>query len=131
MIGPRLSPTAETTQTLAVDLSAKAVAMIKARCDEYAQLARDVKERKARQERIQREVADLFAREGQADALLAGTAVDGYRMKVVQGVSRKLDKPALMRALDLDAESLDAFFVETLNKPYVRISAPGESGRDE
>ncbi len=95
--------------------------MLKARLQEHTDLAAQIKERKARQDRIQAEVADLFAREGQDDALNAGTDVDGIPVKRVGGVTRTLDKDALMRAVELTAAELDAFYDEKPRKTHIRI----------
>jgi hypothetical protein len=126
---PRVSAT--TTAATEVRIEPRVLTMLKARIEEHVRLAAEIKERKSRQERIQKEVEELFVKGGQDAALAEGTAIDGYKVKRVCGTTKRLDKMALITALDITPEELDAFFEEKANKPYVRISAPGAKDRDE
>jgi hypothetical protein len=123
--------TATTTATTEVRIEPRVITMLKARFEEHVRLAAEIKERKARQERIQGEVEELFVKAEQEAALAEGTAIDGYKVKRVCGTSRKLDTMALITALDITPEELNAFYEEKANRPYIRISAPGQKDRDE
>lgn len=116
-----------TTVTQTVGLRAHVKQMLLARLEEHAQLRREITEKEARLKRIGAEVEALFAAEGEAAALVEGTDIDGFKVKRVGGTTRTLDRDALMRALDLDADQLDAFYDEKPKKPYVRVTAPGKS----
>lgn len=128
---PKVTTSATTIATVEVTLEHRVQQMLLARCEEHAALQREIETRKARQERLKKEVEDLFAKAGQSDALDAGTEIEGHKVKMVRGKSKKLDKLALLRALDITAEELDAFFDERPNKPYIRISPPGSKGGDD
>lgn len=123
-------PTLTTTVTQTVTVDARVRQMLKTRLEEYTRIAAEIKERKGRQERIQKEVGELFTKAGQDAALAAGTDVDGIKVKRVGGTTRTLDKMALMKALDLTAEELDAFYDEKPKKAFIKITAPGEKDED-
>lgn len=129
---PTLSTTVAATVEAKVDVRLKATtkAMIKARCEEYASLATEVKSRTARQERIRKEVKELFAADGQLDALQAGTDIDGFRVKEIGGSTTTFDFNELMRVLDLMPSDLLAFQIKKPKKAHVKISAPGEQRDD-
>lgn len=123
-------PTVSVTATVELTVAANIRQMLKTRLEEYTRIAAEIKERKGRQERIQREVGELFTQAGQDAALAAGTYVDGIKVKRVGGTTRTLDKMALMKALDLTAEELDAFYDEKPKKAFIKITAPGEKDED-
>lgn len=123
---PKLSTTV--TQTVELTLEQRVQAMLVARCEESARLHREVKERKERLARLVKEVEELFAKADVDATLEDGAVVEGFKIKRVRGKSKKLDKMALMKALGLDAEELDAFYDETENAPYIKITAPGDRG---
>lgn len=123
---PKTQIAITTTQTTEVTVSARIRQMLKARLEEHLHLAKQIKELEGRKSRIQKEVDELFAKEGQAAALDAGTDIDGIRVKKVGGVTRTLDKEALMDACELTAEELEAFYDSKPKRPHIKISAPGE-----
>ena len=120
---PQLAVMAE--PVIEVALQSTVRAMLKARCEEHAHLATLMKEHKARQERIRVEVQELFVKAEQGQALLDGTTIHGYRVKMVFGSTKRLDKLALMKAYGLSHADLDAVTTDTPNEPYVKITAPG------
>jgi len=129
VVKPSLSATTTITQTTSVKLAAHIRQMLKARCEEHAKIATEIKERKSRQERICTEVEDLFAKADQLDALDNGTEIDGHKVKKVRGDTSTLDKMALMQAVGLTPSDLDAFYDTKPKKAYIKISKAGE--RDE
>ena len=128
---PRNSISVTATQTTEVALSGRARVMLQERVEEHTKLAKAIKDAKARQKRIETEVDTLFTREGQGEALFNGTDINGYKLKVVCGSTRTLDKQALMRAHGLDQADLDACTTEKPNKEYIKITPPGGKDEDE
>jgi hypothetical protein len=128
---PRVSVTITAAQKTEVNLTTQVAAMLKARCEEHAAIGKKIAELKSRQGRIQGEVEELFTKAEQEAALADGTTIDGFKVKRVCGTSKKLDKMALISALDITPEELEAFFEEKANKPYIRITAPGQRSEDE
>lgn len=98
--------------------------MLKARLEEHAKLAEDIATKKGRQERIAAEVEELFAREGEGEALLDGCAVDEFKTKLVCGETSDFDKIGFMRKHGLTEEDFQEFTNKKPSKPYVRITPP-------
>jgi hypothetical protein len=126
---PKLSTTV--TQTVELTVEQRVQTMLVARCEEAVKLQAQARETKARLKRIEKEVEELLGKVEAAEALETGATIEGYKLKRVRGKSRKLDTMALMRAVGIDAEELDAFYDEKENTPYIRITAPGQKDDDE
>lgn len=114
-----------TTAKVDVKLAPKTRQMVVTRAEEHLKLAKIVREATARQKRIRKEVEDLFVKEKQGKALANGVDLDGFKMKMVCGTTRRLNKEKLVE-LGADPEWLEEAMEETPNEPYVKISAPGE-----
>jgi hypothetical protein len=127
---PRPTITATVEAKVNVTLKATTKAMLLARLKEHAELAKEVKSRTARQERIRKEVEDLFVADGQLAALETGADIDGFKVKKVTGTQSTLDKVALMKHLDLSPVELDAFYTTKPKKSHVKIAAPGDKEND-
>lgn len=128
---PKLTQTVTATQvaTVEVKLKPQTRLMVRQRIEEHANLAKAIAEAKSRQDRIKGEVEALFVKDKQGRALADGTKLDGFSIKMVCGVTRKLDKVALMKAHGLTQEDLDECTDENPDTPYVKITAP-RKGKD-
>ena len=115
-----------TTTRLEVGLDVRTKAQIRVALTEYLDLQRQIKALAAKQDGIKALVQQKFDDADQIDALMEGTDVDGIRLKLVCGSSRRLDKAKLMKVHGLTAEDIEACSPEKPSKPYVRIQAPGE-----
>lgn len=131
MLGLATKLETTTTITATVKLSPKARVMLRARCEEHGELSNRIKEIKARQDRLKAEVETLFVKEKQGRALADGAEIAGYKVKMVCGTTRKLDKLTLMKTHGLSQDDLDDCTDSTPNKPYLKITAPGENGKDD
>lgn len=120
-----------TVATTEVKVDNRAQQMMLARCEEFAKLDREIKEREGRQERIKKELAELAAKAGFDDTLDDGVEIHGHRIKRVKGTNRTLDTKALMKAVGIDKEELDAFYDEKPKKAYLKITAPGKRDGEE
>lgn len=116
----------KTSATLDVKLQPRVRAQLRTQCSEYVDLARQIDALKARQDAIKEFVETSLVKAGETDALMDGLDIDGFKVKMVCGVSKKLDEVALMKAHGLSRADLDAHVVEKDNKPYIRISSPKE-----
>lgn len=125
---PRVKLQATTTQTVTttVKLSPKARVMAKERCEEHTKLGKVVKDATARQKRIRVEVDALFTKEGQGRALLDGTDLDGYRLKLVEGKRKVFDQMGFMKKHGLSVEDFEDFTTYEPNEPYVKIGKAGD-----
>lgn len=131
---PKLSTTvtATTTVTTAVKLTPKVRQMIKARCIEHAQHAATVadlkgtKKKPGRMKRIEREVEELFVTADQGAALLGGTDIDGHKLKMVCGKSKRFDQLGFMKKHGVTQADFDEFTTYEDNEPYLRMTAPGQ-----
>jgi hypothetical protein len=121
-----LQATTTVQTTVNVALKPNTRLMVKQRVEEYAKLSREVKAAKQRQERIRDEVDALFTKDKQGKALADGTVLDGYKLKMVCGTTKKLDQHALMKEHGLTQADLDACTDEVPSKAYVKITPPGE-----
>lgn len=128
---PRITTTTQVIQTVDVRLRPHVQQMLKARCEEYARLNKQKKDIEARMKRIGGEAETLLIDEDQVDALVAGTSIDGHRIKLVAGSSTRLDKDKLKRTHGLTQKDLDDCSTTTPSKPYIKITAPGEKGGDD
>lgn len=129
-VKPTIKLTTEVTQQVDVRVRPHVQQMLKERCEEYAEQNRREKTAKSRKKRIEQEVESLMVDEGQGEALLAGTAIDGHKVKMVCGSSSRLNLDKLKRKFGLTQADIDSCKDESPSTPYVRITAPGE-GRSE
>lgn len=127
---PGVSATTTVVQTTDVTLAPQLQQRLLVRLEEYARLNEEIAKRKSRQDAIKAEVDTLFVEAGEGNALMNGTDIGGYKVKMVCGLSSRLDKK---RLVDLGCEPswLEEATITKPNRPYVRISAPGEKGGDE
>lgn len=131
---PKLKLTATTTQTATVEvkLAPQVRTMIAQRAEEHAKLAiqvKDIKGTKAkpgRMKRIEEEVTALFKKEKQGKALLNGTAINGHKLKLVIGTSKKFDQLGFMKKHGLTQADFDEFTEDVDNTPYLKMTHPGE-----
>lgn len=121
----KLQATTTATVTTAVKLETKAHQMLRARCEEHAQLAITIKSAKSRQDRIKGEVEELFKKAKQGKALADGTEIEGHKLKMVCGTTSKFDKFGFMKKHGLSEDDFAEFTTQEPNKPYIKISAPG------
>ena len=125
---PKVSVT--TTATTEVTLAPRIKAQLRVALTQYAQLSTQIAAMKAQQDAIKADVEAKFVDADQADALMDGTEIDGFKVKMVCGESSYLDKAALVR-MGCEPEWLTAATKKKPKKPYVRIQAPGESEGEE
>lgn len=120
------APSISTSLATEVKLQPRVKAIIRVQLNEYLDLQRQIKELQARQDTIKATVQDKFIDADEIDALMAGADVDGIKVKLVVGSRKSLDQKKLMKAHGLSQDDLDACTSEKQNKPYVKISGPGE-----
>lgn len=126
----KLVATTTTAVTTEVKLSPTARQMVLTRIEEHAKLAKEAKVIAKRLKAIKSEVDDIFGKEKQGKALLNGTELAGYKLKMVCGTQKNLDK-ALLVELGCDPEWIEDATTEVDKAPYVKITAPGEKDDDE
>ena len=124
----RISVTTSTTTE--VILAPRVKAQLRVALTQYAQLSTQIAALKAEQDAIKADVEAKFVDADAADALMDGAEIDGFKVKMVCGESSYLDKAALVR-MGCAPEWLTAATKKKPKKPYVRISAPGESEGEE
>lgn len=124
----KLKLVATTQPTVEVGLQTKTHQMVKARCEEHAQLGKRIKTDTARQKRIREEIDTLFTKDGQGTALVDGTSLDGHKMKWVFGKRKVFDQMGFMKKHGVTQEDFDEFTTYNNNEPYIKMSAPGEKG---
>lgn len=129
----RLAPVATTIQTTEVKLSTRARQMVKQRCEEHAVCARQVaelkgtKKRPGRMKRIEQEIDAVFTKERQGKALLDGTSIDQFKLKMVLGKRKVFDQLGFMKKHGVSQQDFDDFTTYEDNEPYIKISGPGDS----
>lgn len=121
---------ATTTAKVEVKLEPKIRQMVKARCDEHAQLATTISESQGRQKRLRVEVEELFKKSKQGKALSAGTALADHKLKMVFGSRAVFDKIGFMKKHGLSQADFDEFTSKEDNAPYLKITS-GKSGGSE
>lgn len=114
-----------TTARVEVGLEPRVKAQIRTALTEYCDLQAQIKRLTERQDAIKADVQAKFDEADALDALVDGTDVDGIKVKLVIGSSRRLDKMKLMKRHGLTQADLDACSPEKPNKPYVRVTARG------
>ena len=128
----KLTATTTVETTNEVRLSPMARKMLLDRCEEHAKLAKVVSDIKGtkkhlgRMRRIADEVQTLFRAEKQGKALLAGTALEGHRVKLVMGSRAVFDKAGFMKKHGLSQADFDEFTESVDSEPYVKISHGGD-----
>lgn len=127
----KLAATTETKAVVEVKLQPQARQMLVTRGEEHSKLAKEIAERKGRQERIREECETIFKKEKQGKALLNGTKVADYGFKLVTGKRKVFDQMGFMKKHGLTQADFDEFTEEVDNEPYVKISAPSEKKEKE
>lgn len=125
-----LKATTQTKAVVEVKLQPQARQMLVTRGEEHTVLAREISERKGRQERIREECETIFKKERQGKALLSGTKVADYGFKLVTGTRKVFDQMGFMKKHGLSQADFDEFTDMVDNEPYVKISAPGKDKAD-
>lgn len=136
MAGVKLQATTTATVTTSIKLSPKVKKMILERSEEHAKLAAVVKAAKGtkkkpgRMKRIENEVQDLVQKEGQGEALMDGIEIEGHKMKMVCGHTKKFDQVGFMKHYGLSQADFDKFTAYVPSTPYMKMSAPGEEDEE-
>lgn len=132
-----LKATTETTVVTEVKLKPQARQMLVARLNEHAQLSNQVAQLKGTRKkpgrlyRIEEEVSELFRKEKQGKALLAGTKLDGHTMKLVTGKTKKFDQMGFMKKHGVTQTDFDEFTTYSDNEPYIKFGHPGEDDGED
>lgn len=132
----KLAVTTTTAVTTAVALKPTVRRMLLDRLEEHAKLQKQVTELSGkktkknplggRMKRLEAEVQELFRKEKQGKALLAGTELDGHKVKLVMGRTKKFDAEGFMKKHGLSQADFDEFTDYTDNEPYVKFTHPGD-----
>ncbi len=122
--------TITTTQTTELKLAPALKRRLLTKLRTYADLYLQAKTLKAAQGKLKDEVESLFIDADEFAALQDGAAVEGFRLKYVSPVRKKLNiKKLLAQGVTLAqiAQATD----EVPTKPYTKITVPGEKDDDE
>ncbi len=122
--------TATTSLRQELSLSPRVAAQIRVQLTQYAENRRKIKELEAKNDEVKATVQQQFLDADELDALMNGTDLDGYKVKLVAGTSHRINKARVKKKLiELGADAgwlEDEGHDETQNTPYVKITAPGE-----
>lgn len=118
-------PTLTTSATVEVALEPRLKAQLRVKCHRIAEINRQLAALKKEAETIKDDVEGMFVEADEVDALINGVNLDGFKVKMVCGKTSRLDKKKLV-ALGCKPEWLEKATKTTDNKPYVRITPPGE-----
>lgn len=121
---------ATTTVSTEVGLSTRVKAQLRVQMTEYATIQAQIAALEAKKDKIKERVQEMFVDNGEVDALMNGTEIDGFKVKMVCGQTSRLDKKKLV-TLGCKMEWLEKATKKTDNKPYVKITPPGESSHEE
>lgn len=124
---PSLKATVTATVTTTIKIKPTVTRMLVERCAEAVRLNKQAKEIAARKKRIGAEVEELLQKEKQTGALLDGFELDGYQMKLIAGVTKKLDKKRMLA----DGIDISEYEEEVPKAAYVRIAKKGEKEEAE
>jgi len=131
---PKLSLKATTATTVVTEikLAPQARKMLLTRLEEHERIAKQVKElagkktkknpEGGRLKRIEAEVSELFRKEKQGKALLAGTKLDRHDLKLVIGKTKKFDQQGFMKKHGLGQADFDEFTTYSDNEPYIKFT---------
>ncbi len=131
-----LVATTVATVTTDVKLQPKTRVMLMERLHEHERLVAQVKDLKGTKKkpgrlyRIESEVVDIFKKEKQGKALLAGTSIDGHSLKLVIGKTKSFDQMGFMKKHGLSQADFDEFTTYKDNEPYVKFTHPGEDASE-
>lgn len=119
-------PGISTTQTTEIQLAPRLKQQLLDKLTQFDRNDEEIKRREAQNVKIKQEVDDIMTQAGEGNALLAGIDIDGYRVKLVTGLSTKLDKDRLKRQHGLTQADLDACSDAKPNTPYIKVTLPKE-----
>lgn len=109
-----------------VKLSPKVRAQLRTQLFAAAEKRRQIKKLEADLDEIKSYAEQVFIDADEIDALINGADIDGFKIKMVQGKSSRLDKKRLVE-LGCDPKWIEKATKTTENKPYVKITPPGEN----
>jgi hypothetical protein len=121
-----MKPKVTTSLRQELSISPRVAAQIRVKLTEYA----EIKELEAKNDAIKEDVQQKFIDADELDALMAGTDIDGIKVKMVVGTSKRINKAKVKKKLIelgedaswLDEEGHD----EVSNAPYIKITSLGE-----
>jgi seryl-tRNA synthetase len=125
-----MKPKVTTSLRQELSISPRVAAQIRVKLTEYAEIRRKIKELEAKNDAIKEDVQQKFIDADELDALMAGTDIDGIKVKMVVGTSKRINKAKVKKKLIelgedaswLDEEGHD----EVSNAPYIKITSLGE-----
>lgn len=139
---PSITATTTATVTTTVKLSPKARQMVLERCREHARLVaqrteidgkkatKSKPEKVGRLKSLKQAIEAIFIKEGQGLVLADGVDIDGFKLKMTQGRSKKFDQLGFMKKHGLTQADFDEFTTYEDNEPYLGIKAPGDKDED-
>lgn len=119
-------PGISTTQVTEIQLAPRLKQQLLDKLTQFDRNDEEIKRREAQNVKIKQEVDDIMTQAGEGNALLAGVDIDGYRVKLVTGLSTRLDKDRLKRQHGLTQADLDACSDTKPNTPYIKVTLPKE-----
>ena len=125
-----MSPKATTTVTTEIKLSIALQKKVLTELRTYAALHAQAKTLKQAMQKRKDEIQALFEKAGEFDALVAGVKLDGFSTKYVAATRKILSKEKLID-LGVTVEMLEESTIEVPSKPYLKVTAPGDSDAGE
>lgn len=122
-----LKATVQTTVRTEVKMSPKLRRMLLERLTEAVTLNAQAKQIAERKKRIGSEVEELMQKEGLTGTLVDGFEFEGHQVKLIAGVTKKLDKKRMLA----DGIDISEYEEEVPKAAYVRIAKKGEKGDDD
>lgn len=108
-----------------VKLQPKVRAQLRVKLLAASEKRAQIKKLESELDEIKNYAEQVFIDADEIDALINGADIDGYKIKMVQGKTSRLDKQRLVE-LGCKPAWLEKATKTTDNKPYVRITPPGE-----
>jgi len=127
----RIAATTTVEQTTEVQLTPQLKRKLLTALRTYALKVAEMKSLKTWIEDQKGAVEKLFIEARETDALVNGTDIDGFRVKMVFPTSSKLDQKRLMELCPgLTPELLQEATTVKPGKPYVKVTVPGADDQD-
>lgn len=123
-------PKAKLEQQPKPEVSAELAAHLKAKLALFVANKHHIDQLSREQERVKEELEIAFADYDEYDLLRAGVRVHDLNVKLVEGVSTKLDKKKLLEQ-GVTMAQIEAATTTKPKKAYVDIRLPGQRTRDD
>ena len=118
-------PTITTSTMTAVTLKPSLQTRVRRQLKAYAALTTQIRALKVQAADALTDIEAAFETSGQGEALDNGCSVDDFKLKLVRGITKTLDRKFMMMEYGVTQEMFDEATTSRPKMAYLKVTAPG------